>query len=104
SISARRTTSALWPRPARSAARGEVLAPRMGVERALCPQARFAPRGAGFPVLAGRVSAFSRSMEERSLMLADVEVPIVIVGFGNADDIAKCLTAIGEQRDCPKVG
>ncbi len=25
-------------------------------------------------------------------MLADVEVPIVIVGFGNADDIVKCLT------------
>src|SRR5271154_2068664 len=37
-------------------------------------------------------------------MLADVEVPIVIVGFGNADDIVKCLTAIGEQRGCPKIG
>jgi N-acetylglucosaminyl-diphospho-decaprenol L-rhamnosyltransferase len=37
-------------------------------------------------------------------MLADVEVPIVIVGFGNADDIVKCVTAIGEQRGCPKIG
>jgi hypothetical protein len=37
-------------------------------------------------------------------MLAEVEVPIVIVGFGNADDIVKCLTAIGEQRGCPKIG
>jgi GT2 family glycosyltransferase len=37
-------------------------------------------------------------------MLADVEVPIVIVGFGNADDIVKCLAAVGEQRGCPKIG
>ena len=37
-------------------------------------------------------------------MLGGVEVPIVIVGFGNADDIVKCLTAIGEQRGCPKIG
>jgi N-acetylglucosaminyl-diphospho-decaprenol L-rhamnosyltransferase len=37
-------------------------------------------------------------------MLADVEVPIVIVGFKNADDIVKCLTAIGQQRGCPKIG
>src|ERR1700722_20757978 len=37
-------------------------------------------------------------------MLADVEVPIVIVGFKNADDVVKCLTAIGQQRDCPKIG
>ncbi|MGH6798514.1 MAG: glycosyltransferase family 2 protein, partial [Roseiarcus sp.] len=37
-------------------------------------------------------------------MLADVEVPIVIVGFGNADDIVKCLTAIGDQRGCPRTG
>jgi GT2 family glycosyltransferase len=37
-------------------------------------------------------------------MLADIEVPIVIVGFGNADDIVKCLTAIGGQRGCPRIG
>jgi GT2 family glycosyltransferase len=37
-------------------------------------------------------------------MLAEVEVPIVIVGFGNADDIVKCLTAIREQRGCPRIG
>ena len=37
-------------------------------------------------------------------MLADVEVPIVIVGFGNAGDIVKCLTALSEQRGCPKIG
>lgn len=37
-------------------------------------------------------------------MLADVEIPIVIVGFGNAPDIVKCLTAIGGQRGCPKTG
>jgi GT2 family glycosyltransferase len=37
-------------------------------------------------------------------MLADVEVPIVIVGFGNADDIVKCLTAIVGQRGCPTIG
>jgi N-acetylglucosaminyl-diphospho-decaprenol L-rhamnosyltransferase len=37
-------------------------------------------------------------------MLADVEIPIVIVGFGNADDMVKCLTAIGQQRGCPKIG
>lgn len=36
-------------------------------------------------------------------MLADVEVPIVIVGFGNAGDIVKCLTAVGGQRGCPKI-
>ena len=37
-------------------------------------------------------------------MLAGVEVPIVIVGFGNAEDIVKCLTAIATQRGCPKIG
>jgi N-acetylglucosaminyl-diphospho-decaprenol L-rhamnosyltransferase len=37
-------------------------------------------------------------------MLAGVEVPIVIVGFGNAADIVKCLTAIATQRGCPKIG
>lgn len=37
-------------------------------------------------------------------MLAGVEVPIVIVGFGNAEDIVRCLTAIGTQRGCPKIG
>jgi len=37
-------------------------------------------------------------------MLGDVEVPIVIVGFGNAGDVVKCLTALGEQRGCPKIG
>ena len=37
-------------------------------------------------------------------MLADVEVPIVIVGFGNADDIVKCLAAVAHQRRCPKFG
>ena len=37
----------------------------MGVKRALCPQARLAARGAGFPLLAGRVSAVPRTMEER---------------------------------------
>ena len=29
-------------------------------------------------------------------MLAEVEVPIVIVGFGNADDIVKCLGAVAK--------
>jgi len=37
-------------------------------------------------------------------MLVDVEVPIVIVGFGNAADVVKCLTAIGKQRGCPRIG
>lgn len=37
-------------------------------------------------------------------MLTDVVVPIVIVGFGNAGDIVKCLTAIEAQRGCPKFG
>ena len=35
-------------------------------------------------------------------MPADFEVPIVIVGFGHSEDIVKCLTAVGAQRDCPK--
>ncbi len=37
-------------------------------------------------------------------MLAEVEVPIVIVGFGNADDIVKCLGAVANQRRCPNFG
>jgi N-acetylglucosaminyl-diphospho-decaprenol L-rhamnosyltransferase len=37
-------------------------------------------------------------------MPAGVEVPIVIVGFGNAEDIVKCLTAIATQRGRPKIG
>jgi GT2 family glycosyltransferase len=37
-------------------------------------------------------------------MLAEVEVPIVIVGFGHADDMVKCLGAIAKQRGCPKFG
>jgi hypothetical protein len=37
-------------------------------------------------------------------MLVDVEVPIIIVGLGNAADVVKCLTAIGEQRGCPRIG
>jgi N-acetylglucosaminyl-diphospho-decaprenol L-rhamnosyltransferase len=37
-------------------------------------------------------------------MLADVEVPIVVVGFGNAADIVKCLTAVAEQRGSPRIG
>jgi len=37
-------------------------------------------------------------------MLADVEVPIVIVGFGHAADIVKCLTAVGAQRGGPRIG
>ena len=37
-------------------------------------------------------------------MLADLEVPIVIVGFGHSDDIIKCLGAVAKQRDCPKFG
>ena len=37
-------------------------------------------------------------------MLADIEIPIVIVGFGNAADIVKCLTAVREQRGSPKIG
>ncbi|HTZ68763.1 MAG TPA: glycosyltransferase family 2 protein [Roseiarcus sp.] len=37
-------------------------------------------------------------------MLGDVEVPIVIVGFGNAGDVVKCLTALGKQRGCPSIG
>ena len=35
-------------------------------------------------------------------MSADLEVPIVIVGFGHSEDIAECLTAVGAQRRCPK--
>jgi N-acetylglucosaminyl-diphospho-decaprenol L-rhamnosyltransferase len=35
-------------------------------------------------------------------MLADVEVPIIIVGFGHSDDIVKCLSAIALQRRCPR--
>ncbi len=37
-------------------------------------------------------------------MLKGVEVPIVIVGFGNADDIVKCLGAVAGQRGCPNFG
>ncbi len=37
-------------------------------------------------------------------MLTDVEVPILIVGFKNTADIVKCLSAVGEQRGCPKFG
>src|SRR5258708_23235641 len=37
-------------------------------------------------------------------MLADVEIPIVMVGFGNADDIVKCLGAVAGQRRCPNFG
>ncbi|HEX9167896.1 MAG TPA: hypothetical protein VF886_03080 [Roseiarcus sp.] len=37
-------------------------------------------------------------------MPADVEVPIVIVGFGHSDDIVKCLGALAKQRGCPKYG
>jgi hypothetical protein len=54
----------LRPRPARPAVRGEVLAPRMGVEKVLRPQARLAARRAGFPMLAPRVSAVLRSVEK----------------------------------------
>jgi len=37
-------------------------------------------------------------------MPADIEVPIIIVGFGHADDMVKCLDAIAKQRGCPKFG
>ena len=37
-------------------------------------------------------------------MLADIEVPVVVVGFGHADDMVKCLGAIARQRGCPKFG
>jgi N-acetylglucosaminyl-diphospho-decaprenol L-rhamnosyltransferase len=37
-------------------------------------------------------------------MLGEVEAPIVIVAFGNADDLVRCVTAIGAQRGCPKIG
>ena len=37
-------------------------------------------------------------------MLDGVEVPIVIVGFGNADDISKCVGAVADQRRCPTFG
>ena len=37
-------------------------------------------------------------------MLTDIEIPIVIVGFGNADDVVRCLSALGKQRGCPKFG
>ena len=37
-------------------------------------------------------------------MLAGIEVPIVIVGFANSDDVVRCLTAIGTQRGCPRIG
>jgi GT2 family glycosyltransferase len=35
-------------------------------------------------------------------MLADFEVPIVIVGFGHSEDIVECLKAVATQRNCPK--
>ncbi|MGO9609452.1 MAG: hypothetical protein ACLPT4_07425, partial [Verrucomicrobiia bacterium] len=37
-------------------------------------------------------------------MLSNIKAPIVIVGFGNADDIARCLTALAKQRRCPTFG
>ncbi len=35
-------------------------------------------------------------------MMADFEVPIVIVAFGHPEDVAKCLGALDLQRRCPK--
>jgi N-acetylglucosaminyl-diphospho-decaprenol L-rhamnosyltransferase len=35
-------------------------------------------------------------------MLTDIEVPIVIVGFRNPQDVVTCLKAIGTQRGAPK--
>ena len=37
-------------------------------------------------------------------MPADIEAPIIIVGFGHADDMVECLSAIAKQRGCPKFG
>ena len=37
-------------------------------------------------------------------MLVDCEVPIVIVGFGNADEVITCLSALGAQRNAPRFG
>ena len=34
-------------------------------------------------------------------VLTDIEIPIVIVGFGNADDVVRCLSALGKQRGQP---
>lgn len=39
-----------------------------------------------------------------SRMLPDVQVPITIVGFGNSDDMVKCLTALAALRNCPRFG
>ena len=52
--------SLLWPRPSRSTAWGGIFAPRVGVERALRPQARVEARGTGFPLHASRLSGIAR--------------------------------------------
>src|SRR5579871_4921510 len=35
-------------------------------------------------------------------MLTNIEVPIVIVGFRNPQDVVDCVQAIGKQRGAPK--
>jgi len=37
-------------------------------------------------------------------LLAGIEVPVVTVGFGNADDLVTCLTALDKQVGCPPFG
>ena len=37
-------------------------------------------------------------------LLANIDVPVVIVGFGNADDLVNCLTALDMQINCPPFG
>jgi N-acetylglucosaminyl-diphospho-decaprenol L-rhamnosyltransferase len=37
-------------------------------------------------------------------MLANIVVPIVIVGFRNSDDVVKCLAALDRQRNAPQFG
>jgi N-acetylglucosaminyl-diphospho-decaprenol L-rhamnosyltransferase len=49
-----------------------------------------------------RIELSCARLRSNARMLADVEVPIVIVGFGRSDDVVKCLSAIALQRCCPK--
>ena len=44
------------------------------------------------------------SAQPGTRLLAGIEVPVVIVGFGNADDLITCLTALDKQVGCPPFG
>jgi hypothetical protein len=60
------------------------------VSLAASPQLRLSPGEIVDPTGVGRE------------MLTDVEVPIVIVGFRNPQDVVTCLKAIRTQRGAPK--